>query len=85
MTPEEIEARRQQQEDELMNADYPIPDPAWDYAAIWQDVWQLQQEASRLIREMQETEAATPESDAQIRERLKAIAAHANHILSLLD
>jgi hypothetical protein len=66
---------------ELLNADYPIPDPAWDYAAIWKQVVSLQRNANALAELLQQTEAATPESDRLVRQYLSAIAENATQAL----
>jgi hypothetical protein len=52
-----------EQMQELLNADYPIPDPTWDYAAIWKQVVMMQRAANALAELLQQTENATPESD----------------------
>jgi hypothetical protein len=42
---------------------YPIPDPAWDYAAVWTSIMELQQTLTALAEHLQQQEAASPETD----------------------
>jgi hypothetical protein len=59
---------------ELLSADYPIPDPTWDYAGIWKQVVILQRGSRALMKLLQDTEDATPETDRLVRDYLSAIA-----------
>jgi hypothetical protein len=47
--------------------DYPVPDPAWDYAGIWHSTQQAKQKIEELLAYMAQIEDATPESDAIVR------------------
>jgi hypothetical protein len=51
----------------LMNADYPIPDPAWDYDTVWLHTMKLQRSIALLSLFLQAQENATPEADERIR------------------
>jgi hypothetical protein len=60
-------------ETDLMNADYPIPDPAWDYSGIWHHAQEARQKLEKLLKYMADIEEATPESDRLLREQLESI------------
>lgn len=47
----------------LLNADYSISDPSWDYAAVWTSIMELQQTLTALTEHLQQQEAASPETD----------------------
>lgn len=81
MTPEEIEALRQQQQSEMMNADCPMPDPAWDYARIWKQVMQMQRCTNALVELLQQTENASPESERLVQLYLNVIRDNVNAAL----
>lgn len=60
--------------------DYPLPDPAWDYAQLWADTWELKYRVEETIQYMGEIENATPESTntlkaklAHLKERIEAM------------
>lgn len=53
--------------------DYPVPDPAWDYAGIWHSTQQAKQKIEELLAYMAQIEDATPESDAIVRTHLERI------------
>lgn len=69
----------------LMDIDYSLSDPAWDYAAEYHAAIALQHEAQALIATLSEQEERSPEADQAVREYLKQIALHSTMILSLLD
>ena len=54
---------------------YPLPDPAWDYARLWDFLYQAKGDLEKLIIYAGEIEEATPESDSAIGIQLEAIAA----------
>jgi hypothetical protein len=73
-----------EQMQQLLNPDYPVPDPAWDYATLWQHVMRLQQDINALVQLLSQQEHASPEADQLIRNYLnqigdRMIAAH--HLL----
>lgn len=60
--------------------DYPLPDPAWDYAQAWADAWELKRQIEEIIKFMGDIEEASPESSnvlkakfAHLKERIEAI------------
>lgn len=65
----------------LLNADYPIPDPAWDYAGIWKQVMMLQRCSHALAELLAQTETASPESDRLVQLYLMAIRDNVNAAL----
>lgn len=46
--------------------DYPIPDPAWDYAAIYEEL-------QAAIAEISKLETANPEADERLKNRMKNV------------
>jgi hypothetical protein len=68
---------------ELLNADYPIPDPTWDYAGIWKSVVTMQRSVNALAELLQQTEDATPESDHLVKLYLQSIAENVNQALGV--
>lgn len=71
--------------DNLINADYYIPDPDWDYSEIWHHCQQARQELERILAAMQQVDTATPESDRQIKESLDAIGQKLNTARRMMD
>jgi hypothetical protein len=72
-------------QDELMNADYPIPDPAWDYFTIYQNCQQARVALQDLIEFMSQFEDAYPDADAEIKVRLDAIGQQLNQTRRMMD
>jgi cytochrome c556 len=70
---------------DLLNADYPIPDPAWDYSQIWHHSQEAAAELQKLLKYMASVEDATPESDAQIKSQLDSIGQRLNTARRLID
>jgi hypothetical protein len=70
---------------ELLSADYPIPDPTWDYAGIWKQVVTLQRCSHALAELLEQTEEATPETDRLVRDYLSAIATNAAQAQAALE
>lgn len=70
---------------DLINADYAIPDPLWDYSEIWHQCQQAKQQLEAILAEMQQVENATPESDCQIKEALDAIGQKLNQARRMMD
>jgi hypothetical protein len=70
---------------DLLNADYPIPDPAWDYSQIWHHSQEAAAELRSLMSFMAEIENATPETDAQIKSQLDSIGQRLNSARRLMD
>lgn len=63
---------------------YPLPDPAWDYAALWDFLHKAQGELGNLIKYTAQIEEATPETDRAIGIQLEAIAEPIRLSLALL-
>lgn len=57
----------------LLESNYPISDPAWDYAGIWHHAQEARQKLEKLLKDMADIEEATPDSDRQLREQLESI------------
>lgn len=51
-----------------MTANFPTPDPTWDYAAIWAQVFRAQAEVEQLRQLLADTEYASAEVDVQLRQ-----------------
>lgn len=49
------------------------PDPAWDYAQIWDYLGQMQTQMAHIRTEIAQLENASPESDAMVQRRLQEI------------
>lgn len=49
-----------------MDNNYPTPDPAWDYAAIYEEL-------QSAIAEISKLETANPEADERLKNRMKNI------------
>jgi hypothetical protein len=71
--PEPVIYNMTEQMQQLLNADYPIPDPAWDYAELWHHVMHLQRDISALVQLLTQQENASPEADQLIRKYLDQI------------
>lgn len=71
--------------EDLINADYAIPDPLWDYSEIWHECQQARQQLQQMLVTMQEIESATPESDRQIKEALDTIEQRLNQVRRMMD
>jgi hypothetical protein len=70
---------------DLLNADYPIPDPAWDYSQIWHHSQAAAVDLRSLLAYMAEIENATPETDAEIKSQLDSIGQRLNTARRLID
>lgn len=70
---------------DLIDADYAIPDPLWDYSEIWHQCQQARQELQQMLASMQEVENATPESDRKIKDALDAIGQKLNQARRMMD
>lgn len=53
--------------------DYPIPDPLWDYAAPYHEIWQAKKKVDALIATMSQWEDGSPERDRLLREALEQV------------
>jgi hypothetical protein len=71
--------------DDLLNADYPIPDPAWDYSQIWHHAQAAAAELRSLFSYMATVEDATPETDQQVKSQLDSIGQRLNLARGLID
>lgn len=70
---------------DLINVDYYIPDPDWDYSEIWHQCQQARQELEKMLAAMQQVDTASPESDLQIKEALDAIGQKLNTARRMMD
>lgn len=68
----------------LLFYDKPLPDPAWDYATLWDFLHKSQSELGNLIQHTAQIEGATPETDQAIAIPLEAIAESIRLSLALL-
>lgn len=57
----------------LEDIDAHQPDPAWDYAQIWDYLKQMQAKLTALRTEIAKLEDASAESDAMVQQHLKEI------------
>ncbi|NJN11534.1 MAG: hypothetical protein HC815_27590 [Richelia sp. RM1_1_1] len=71
--------------DELMNCDYPIPDPAWDYSEIYHQLQKSEIKLEQLIKYMSDIENATTESDSIIKEQINDIGLTLNSTQRIID
>lgn len=71
--------------DDLLNADYPIPDPSWDYSEIWHRTQSAAKELNTLLKYIAKLENATPEADTEIKSRLDSIGQQLNSARRLMD
>lgn len=62
----------------------PTPDPAWDYAAPYHELWAIKEATENAIAAISQIEEASPESDRQMREALEQIEIHLNSAKSFL-
>lgn len=53
---------------------YPLPDPTWDYATLWDWLHKANNDLKSLIQYTAQIEEATPETDKAIGIQLEAIA-----------
>lgn len=61
---------------EIENANYPIPDPEWDYFGTWQHLQEGKSQIERLLLAMTQMEYATDFSDKIVTEQLTKILHH---------
>ena len=71
--------------EDLINADYYIPDPDWDYSEIWHECQQARQGLEWILAVMQQVDSATVESGRQIKEALDAIRQRLNTARRMMD
>lgn len=83
--PPEVSDDLAEQYEGVLNADYPIPDPAWDYAHIWPNAIALQRQTQQLVAYLENQETASAESDQAVRDKLKAIAQLTNEMMRRLS
>ncbi len=60
----------------MENANYPIPDPAWDYFTTWQRLQESKSQIDMLLTKMAGIENATKSSDKLVIEGLTEILQH---------
>lgn len=71
--PEPAVYNMTEQMQQLLKSDYPVPDPTWDYAALWHHVMHLQRDIGALVQLLDQQENASPEADQLIRKYLDQI------------
>lgn len=81
----DLQGRQRMNADELLNANYPIPDPAWDYNRIYHECQKAKQALEDLILYMSEFENASAESDIEIKVRLDAVGQQLNQTRRMMD
>lgn len=69
----------------LIDLDYPVPDPAWDYFEVYKVAIALHQEATEMVSRVSEEERGSTEADQVIRDSLQEISQRVNRIMALLD
>lgn len=52
------------------NLNYPIPDPAWDYASLWEKLQQFKSNFDKLLEDIADIEESTDLSDREIATKL---------------
>ena len=62
--PTDAGAKQILQEYNMRNLNYPIPDPAWDYATVYDRLYQSKFDIEQLISQTSQIEDATGETDA---------------------
>ena len=67
-----------------LSYDKPLPDPAWDYATLWDFLHKAHGDLGNLIQYTAQVEEATPETDQAIGIQLEAIAESVRLSLALL-
>ena len=70
---------------DLMDVDYPLPDPSWDYSKIYDDCQRSKTELEKLIHYMSQVENATPETDSEVKARLDQIGQRLNQTRRSMD
>ena len=63
--------------------DYPLPDPAWEYAGIWGEIWALKAQAEKTIKYMSGIEDPNNESDRIVRDHLEQLQIRLNSAVAL--
>lgn len=66
------------------NFDYPLPDPSWDYATLWNLAHEAKNELNELISEMGKNEVATSASDEALCDQLARVQAPLIRLQGLL-
>jgi hypothetical protein len=52
------------------NLNYPIPDPAWDYAPLWENLQRFKFNFDKLLEDIADIEESTDLSDREIATKL---------------
>lgn len=71
--------------DDIMNADYPLPDPSWNYAQIYTECQKAYSELKFLLERMSKIENATQQTDAQLKQHLDEIGQQLNSARRMMD
>ena len=61
------------------------PDPAWDYAQVWQKLRESRDGFKELLVYIAGQESSSPEADKVIKEKIDAIGQQLNTIRRLMD
>lgn len=65
--------------------DYPVPDPAWEYAGIWSEIWEMKAQIEITIKYMSEIEDPNNESDNILRDYFSDLQTKLNSARALLN
>ena len=76
--PADAGAKQILQEYQMQQFNYPVPDPAWDYTAVYDQLYRAKFDIERLIAQISQVEDATGETDA-------AAIAHLEKIITSLQ
>lgn len=69
----------------MLNEAFPTPDPSWEYAGIWNDVWSIRAQTEQIIKYIREVEDANNESDRILRDHLEQIQIRLNSAVAMLN
>lgn len=64
---------------------YPVPDPAWAYAGIWDEIWAAKEKSEALIKYLAGIEEATDDHDHNIAEQPEDLQIRLNSAVALLN
>lgn len=64
---------------------YPLPDPSWEYAGIWGEIWEMKAQIEATIKYMGTIEDPNNESDRVMRNHLEQLQIRLNSAIALLN
>lgn len=82
--PADAGAKQILQEYNMRNLNYPIPDPAWDYATVYDRLYQSKFDIEQLISQISQIEDAAGETDAAAIAKLDQVVAQLQETRRLL-